>query len=112
VRAAIAFLVASLLMWTQAMAAMSPVVHVESAACCCCDCGKRDCCEAPAPSNPQPPLTAAVRIAAQDQAKLPKPVVIESRTVLVSPVRKYFLPPVVQRVRALPLFQRHCALLI
>ena len=113
VRAAIVFLVASLLIWTQAVAAVSPVVHVESAACCCCcNCGKRDCCEAPAPSNPQAPPTAAVRLAAQEQAMLPKPAVSESRTVIVSPVRKYSLPPVAQRVPALPLFQRHCALLI
>src|SRR5512134_1459285 len=97
-------------MWTQAVAAAFPVTHVESAVCCCC--GKRDCCGSPAPSNPQPPPTAAVRLAAEDQSRLPMPAVTRSLTVFVSPVRKCSLPPVAQRVPALPLFQRDCALLI
>src|SRR5262245_15901638 len=114
VRAAIAVLLAGLLMWTQAVIAAFPVVHVESAVCCCCDCGKRDCCgsQAPTSANPQSPSTAAVRLTAQEQAKLPKPGITEQRPVFVSPVRKNFLSPVAQRAPALPLFQRHCVLLI
>ena len=111
-RATVAILFASLLVWAQVVTGMSPVQREPARTCCGCDCQTKSCCPSQAPTRAPAPPTATTRLASENQAKLPAPSITFARvTPAVAPLT-VSLPPVSRQAPALPLYQRHRALLL
>jgi hypothetical protein len=113
VRKALAILFSLSLVCAQVVAATrGPAVVPQKAICACCDCGSTDCCVAPSSSSGSAPVPAApVRAGIENQLS----VLSASSLAWVLPQADAspFSPPTASLIPVVvPLFARHCALLI
>jgi hypothetical protein len=112
VRTAMNIVLGCLLLWMQAMMALSPHTVTEAAPCRCCACGSQACSvpqNVPAPT-PSPITTQRVSSETESVAvRAPATAQLESRVndTFFVPTTIASIPPASQ-----PLYQRHCALLI
>ena len=113
-RKLLAILFSLSLVWAQVMAvAQAPVVASQNAICTCCDCGETDCCVTQSSSPGSVPApTAPVRAGIENQLS----VLSAGSLVWVLPQADAspFSPPTASSLITVvvPLFARHCALLI
>jgi len=114
VRKALAILFSLLLVYAQVVATTcAPVMAPPKTACTCCDCGSADCCVTQSSSpHPAPVPVAPVRAGIENQLS----VLSAGSLVWVLPQADAspFSPPAASSLIAVvvPLFARHCALLI
>ena len=102
-----------MLVWMQAVLAdQAPVNGVTGAVCTCCDCGGTDCCVTPSSSAPQPTPTTPARTGVQNEVSFFAPASV-AWTLPVTEAR-ISSPSASSSLIAtgVPLFTRHCALLI
>ena len=111
-RAIQAIVVGLLMVWMQAVASVSPHFVEQTAACRCCKCGQAACATqntVPAPTSS--PVAANASMVEKEKSSAPtrvaqaQPRPFEAASVTQAPANACPLP-------SLPLFRRHCALLI
>jgi hypothetical protein len=103
-----------MMVWMQAIAAVSPHDVQDPVACQCCQCAKGACCVPSAPTAPAPvssPLAASrlvsekERVAPPVTAEIFQPRPVTLATAIPTPVAPQLSQP-------MPVYQRHCVLLI
>ena len=110
--AALALVFSILLVWMQAVAAVTPHVPTAAKICKCCSCGGASCCVPPASPAPPPVPLVAERIAAETKS-LPRPAtVVQFDPTPLSSLEVFSHSPDLPRAMVQPLFRQHCALLI
>jgi hypothetical protein len=108
-----AILFSLLLVWMQAVAAtQAPISGVKRAVCTCCDCGRTDCCVTPTSVPAAPTPAAPIRTGVQNELGLFAPASVAWTLPAVEV--QVFSPAAFSPLTTadVPLFTRHCALLI
>ena len=108
-----AILFSLLLVWTQAVLAAHPTADNGSrAACKCCDCGSKSCCAKPPAPESSPSPAAPIRATSQNELS---PLALTFVAWTVPAIEPQISDPAVsfsRFVTGVPLFTRHCALLV
>jgi hypothetical protein len=100
-----------LLLWMQAVIALSPHTVTEAAPCRCCACGSQACSVPQNVPAPVPSPIAAQRVSHETE-RVAVPLQAAAKPLRVNAA--FFLPKTVASIppASQPLYQRHCALLI
>jgi len=113
VRAAVALVFSCLLLWVQAVAALSPCFVAQAAPCPCCSCSSRACCPPQTNPAPAPSPTVASRVGTLTESlPAPMPAVVAAPSPSVRSSSSFSPRIAFSAILAPPLFLRHRALLI
>ena len=109
--AIVAILTGLLMVWMQAVASVAPHLIEQTVACQCCKCGHAACATQTTVPAPMPsPVAASESIATKEKSSVPIQVAqIQPATVEAGGDRT---PTPACPLPALPVFRRHCVLLI
>jgi len=106
-------LLSLLFVWMQAVvAAQAPVGGVKRATCSCCNCGGTDCCVTPSSPDTAPAPAAPVRTGVQNELSILSPISVAWTLPVAEPQISSPSVSSSQVATGVPLFTRHCALLI
>jgi hypothetical protein len=108
-----AILFSLLLVWAQAFASTTPVVvSGDSAACGCIECGAMCCCVTPSTPDSQPAPAAPVRAGTQNELSICSPTLVAWTLPACEAHVLSSVSSLPSTAMGVPLFTRHCALLI